>query len=341
MRSEKKNSDNVDTTPQNVNFSSSVNLQDNKQILLLSINVCGLKSKLLCPEFTSFISQYDIIGLQESKLDDVDKINIPGYQVYSNNRKAVSRYRSGGITLLVKNDLSPFITVHKFESQLILWFSVSNKLTANSEELHCGIVYIPPYRSKYAHNDPYLELQTEFDKYAAKSRNILLFGDFNSRTSHSPDYIICDKFISENQGNDDLYRENVEILDCFDRYNIPLERNSVDLTINFYGQQLLELCKYNNIFKLNGRFGKAFHTPSPTCKDRSTIDYFISAQQNFPFIQSFEVLEFNSLFSDAHCPVTVSIEIRPTPTAKKTNGPTENSNKHVRLWDDQKCHLFA
>ena len=92
---------------------------------ILSINVCGLKSKLLCPEFVSFIEQYDIIGIQESKLDDVDNVQIQGFQVFSNIRTSVSRYRSGGITLLIKNEISPFITVHKFESKLILWLTIS------------------------------------------------------------------------------------------------------------------------------------------------------------------------------------------------------------------------
>ena len=89
-------------------------------IRLLSLNVCGLKSKLNCPEFCKLISEHEIIGLQESKLDDVDYICVPGYKIYHNNRKAVSRYRSGGITLLVKDELSPFVTVLKNESKLAL-----------------------------------------------------------------------------------------------------------------------------------------------------------------------------------------------------------------------------
>ena len=86
---------------------------------ILANNVCVLKSKLLCPEFVSFIQQYDIIGIQESKLDDVDKMQIQGFQVFSNNHTSVSGYRSGCITLLIKNEISPFITVHKFESKYL------------------------------------------------------------------------------------------------------------------------------------------------------------------------------------------------------------------------------
>ena len=154
-----------------------------------------------------FVAQYDIIGIQESKLDDVDNVTIPGYIVFSNNRASISRYRSGGITLLVKNELSSYITIQKVESKLITWFSVSKQILPNDDDLYCGVVYIPPYRSKFAHVDPYLELQAEIDKYMSKSKNVLLFGDFNSRTGEHVEYIKCDQFICDLHGNEELFKE--------------------------------------------------------------------------------------------------------------------------------------
>ena len=44
----------------------------NSYICFLSLNICGLKSKLLIPEFKMNICKYAIICLSESKLDDVD-----------------------------------------------------------------------------------------------------------------------------------------------------------------------------------------------------------------------------------------------------------------------------
>ena len=61
-------------------------------------------------------------------------------------------------------------------------------MMTNNEDLHCGIVYIPPYHSKYAHTDPYLELQNKVDKYMISSHDIILFGDFDSRTSSVDDF---------------------------------------------------------------------------------------------------------------------------------------------------------
>lgn len=49
----------------------------------------------------------------------------------------------------------------------------------------CGVAYIPPIRTKYAHPDPYLELQTDINKF--DNYNMLLFGDFNTRDADMPD----------------------------------------------------------------------------------------------------------------------------------------------------------
>ena len=56
----------------------------------------------------------------------------------------------------------------------------------NIEHLLCGVVYwyIPPCGSEYAHPDPYLELQTEYDRYCSDIKKFLLFEDFNSRTAY-------------------------------------------------------------------------------------------------------------------------------------------------------------
>ena len=41
-----------------------------------------------------------------------DYINIPGYNIYFNNRDYLSRRKSGGIVLLVKEELQKFVKVN-------------------------------------------------------------------------------------------------------------------------------------------------------------------------------------------------------------------------------------
>ena len=80
-------------------------------------------------------------------------------------------------------------------------------------------------------------------------------------------------------------------------------------------------------------------SPKTTCKDRNTIDYFISSVYNFPFIDSFEVIDFDSLFSDAHCGVKLSINVLTNGRKQKKRSP-ENVDPKPRLWNEEKCHAF-
>ena len=129
-------------------------------------------------------------------------------------------------------------------------------------------------------------------------------------------------------------------LNYFDEADVTLQSNSADSIVNFYRHKLSELCKYNNIFLLNGRLGTDKTLPKTTYKDRSTIDYFIASVYNFPFIHSFEVFDFESLYSYAHCAVMLSINILSSPM--DIGQPhVNNYNRKPRLWNDKKYHLFA
>ena len=73
--------------------------KDKNVFNILSLNCCGIKSKLNYPEFVEFISEFDILCLLETKTDDCAEINIPGYSVQMKNRKLFSNRKSGGIIL--------------------------------------------------------------------------------------------------------------------------------------------------------------------------------------------------------------------------------------------------
>ena len=101
----------------------------NGDVNILSFNVCGLVAKLRCPKFVHFISDYDIICLQESKTDLSDDICVNGYNVHMLHRQKLSRYRSGGIALLVRDNISRYVTVYTgSKSNLVLLFTVSKEL---------------------------------------------------------------------------------------------------------------------------------------------------------------------------------------------------------------------
>ena len=123
--------------------------------------------------------------------------------------------------------------------------------------------------------------------------------------------------------------------------DIPLIRKSADKIINMYGYQLIEFCKNNNTFIINGRIGKDAVSPELTCKNSSTVDYVLSTAYNFEIIKSFSVLEFNMLYSDAHCPLSIDILIRNVTIQKAKSRASNESTPEIKLWDENKCENFT
>ena len=77
------------------------------QFKLAFINVCGLSSKIVIPDFIEFIEKYDIVAMAETKLFNYDNIDVKNYcvfpRIYDNNIKNKSKRRAkhGGVCLLV------------------------------------------------------------------------------------------------------------------------------------------------------------------------------------------------------------------------------------------------
>lgn len=284
------------------------------------------------------LSEHDIIGIQESKLDDADMVTVQNFELYTKNRKEISRHRSGGIALLVRDKYTSFIRILKNDSKLVLWFTISKEILPIQEDLICGVVYIPPIGSKYANPDPYLEIQNEFDKFCLNSRYVLLFGDYNSRTGNMVDFIECDKFISDLLGDASFQAEREEIFQNFEKANLPLQRNNADSSTNAYGYQLVDFCKNNNIFVLNGRFDSS--NPRLTCKNSSVVDYVLSTAHNFELITFFKIHEFDSLYSDAHCPISFNLAFTNRNDLRYKEIPNTNDPK-VRLWNIDKKDDFC
>ena len=106
-----------------------------------------------------------------------------------------------------------------------------------------------------------------------------------------------------------MFNEGKELFSVLEKYEVPLERKSADNTTNTYGRHLLELCKNNNLFILNGKIGQDRLLPRVTFKDRSTVDYFLSTVENFWVLENFTIHEFSELYSDAHCPLSICLNV--------------------------------
>ena len=108
--------------------------------------------------------------------------------------------------------------------------------------------------------------------------------------------------------NDDILTyENAEVSHYFECNKVSLVRKSADTSINVYGYQMLDFCRSNDLFILNGRFGEDKISPKLMCKDASTVDYFISSPQIFAHIADFHVHDFSPLYSDSHYPIALHL----------------------------------
>ena len=70
---------------------------------------------------------------------------------------------------------------------------------------------------------------------------------------------------------------------------------------------MIDICKSSDLFILIGRLGQDRDQPKTTCKDQSTIDYFIASAYTIEHISNLVINEFSSLFSDQHCGISVTL----------------------------------
>ena len=133
----------------------------------------------------------------------------------------------------------------------------------------------------------------------------------------------------------------MKVLDCLLKCNLPINRRSADPVTNAYGKQLIEFCQSNDLFIINGRLGQDFIHPKLTCKDRSTIDYFICLPKLIEYLCDFNVLDFSPLFSDSHCGVDLMINIKCKTCNQNLNQNHLCEEEKPKLWNSEKANIFT
>ena len=295
------------------------------KLLISSINVCGLRRKLLYPEFTDFIQTFDIIGLQETKTDSLDQLQLDGYSLYFKHRSNSAR-RSGGIGVAIKDDLVDCVDLLKCDCDFVLWLKV-DKVTLNIDnDLFIGIVYIPPEGSRFYKNDMFSKIEESILNMYCNSEHIMLIGDFNARTGILNDMCSLDEYILSENGFDELFPTECNPENVLDSLNLPHARVSKDHKVNNNGTKLIDLCQQLNLIICNGRLGADKPIGNTTCKDKSVIDYCIASTTCLPYIENFEILDFSALLSDVHCPIKISLHAPNRVRINTLNAQQMNTN---------------
>ena len=117
---------------------------------VMSINVCGLKSKLIVPEFCDFLKCHDVNILCETKCDDLDIgmledcLNRLGFVLFLKNRESCSKHRSGGVLVAIKKQLAKLFTSVDYVHNFMLVLKGFSALLGLNKNSIIVAVYIPP-----------------------------------------------------------------------------------------------------------------------------------------------------------------------------------------------------
>ena len=96
------------------------------EIIILSLNTGGLRSKVHNPEFEETIYNYDIVCIQETQFDSFDLLDVLGFKCLPLMTRTNAKIRSGGIAILVKEHLFDQIKTLKNDGDNFYWFTLKD-----------------------------------------------------------------------------------------------------------------------------------------------------------------------------------------------------------------------
>ena len=232
---------------------------------ILSWNVQGLATRVCDIEFQNSIKFFQLLCLQETFLADSRKINLAGFS------QGIFRSTGNGLAVFIREDLSDYIKViEEVGHDSVIW--VHAKLPNYNTSYCIACVYNFPSTSKNKNINFFENLSDDITvlthKYSQSS--FLLVGDFNSRTGCLTEYT-------------EEPNEETNFLFCADNFsgaNLYFPRSSCDSVVNAYGNKLLNFCRENGLYLMNGRYSdpKGEYTYLSTV-GQSTIDYGITSPE--------------------------------------------------------------
>ena len=313
------------------------NDKERKSVTILSLNVCGLVSKLKYDVFVEKLLEYDIVCLSETKTDQVDEITViefaklHGYHCFCKSRKKMKR-KSGGLCVLISNDIVSKCKEIKTNSDTVQWLVLNKDIFEADRNVLLGNVYIPPITSDYSNEDIYDELKLDLIDKNCQDYYTLLMGDFNAHTSTARDFTTLDQELSS-----ELEAENT--VDLIRQFNCNIARCNMDLSkIDTYGRNLLELCKETGLCIYNGRVNgdlkDAFTTAMSKC-----IDYVIGSPKLLRYVIKLDVEDYDGVFSDVHSKLILSL-VRHSEKSKTSVHIDEVKCSKLNKWQENRKNEF-
>lgn len=310
------------------------------------LNVQGLISKrvnkLKTKEVSSVFQNNDVVLFTEVWSNELLDLSVDGFECFPLHRttcKPNTKRNSGGIAVYIRNKyVTNDILFHCSEDD-ILWLKISGSKVNLQNDLFIGLTYIIPELSSRQSMvdtstfDRLMDSIVMINNLTNEQCNIILAGDFNSRTSDNADFVTFDSDSNMHVLPDDY------ISDQF------LPRFSQDKGhLNSNGTYLLDFCKQTGLRILNGRVGKDAGIGKHTfigSRGSSLVDYILASEHLFNFVSQFEVEEPN-LLSD-HCLVSFELNIKIVVLEGNYENlrPTQTSKLHSKVvWNGDLKNQF-
>ena len=158
-------------------------------------------NKLVSPELKSVFDTHDIVCLTETWTDCYSDLHVDNFEYFVLNRSEnliSSKRASGGVIVYIRNEFVNSDTlVFQSEDDIICAKINGNLLGMKNDLFLCLCYVIPENSSRQAMlNTNTFDRLTDFiaslDYKHDSGFNFVLCGDFNSRTSDSPDFVSDD-----------------------------------------------------------------------------------------------------------------------------------------------------
>lgn len=148
-------------------------------------------------------------------------------------------------------------------------------------------------------------------------------------------------FFAKHFGYDDTMYQFYNISNMLTQIDLDKTRVSKDKSSNNEGNFLMEICKSNNLFILNGRCGNDKGIGAFTFRNISVIEYSLVSAQGLKFIDNFNITELDYFYSDGHALLSTNLKVENSfeKTNKREN--TENMRKHPKWNDNKKPDFLA
>ncbi|MES9884480.1 MAG: hypothetical protein ABW185_26850 [Sedimenticola sp.] len=117
-----------------------------------------------------------------------------------------------------------------------------------------------------------------------------------------------------------------------------LQRQSKDRKTNPHGYFLIETCRNNNLFILNGRAGSDKYIGDFTFRNKSVIDYAIASVDMFCHVSGFKIKETDPLYSDGHAVLSLDLKCKRVIQNARTSPVSE---KKTKRWNDKLSETFS